>query len=196
MKKVLTAVTAIGFAVALAPTAVASISITWAATYGFVPAGGDVVNGPGILPVVSDDALAQLIFTPTMTSDQAALGNPDYTTGDDIVLDSLVVMNTGATFEDFAFFDAGNITPIPFQTGFVYGRIFESTTVGNGTAYYDGPFLAVVDVVAPNPAQSYDLNVSPSFGNELVLTVVPEPTTLALFAIGFGTILYRRRQEA
>ena len=193
----------------MALTVQAEININWFNEFGYVPnradTGGMLDEGIGILDASvnpGQDVYMQLIFTPDMVIDQAYPMGALAPGGNDVTLattDALSFPNVNMPYADSV--TAFPVTA-PFQSGFVYARIFDTTmaNIALGDWYYDGPLLAVTDVIPPlGIPQEYgaNLNTLPGgFGDELTLPVVPEPSTLALLGIGLGTILYRRRRNS
>jgi len=190
MKKIFSILAASGMAIAAATTASADINVAWAGSFGFIPEGGD--GSVGILGS-GESTVAQLIFSTDDMIGEALVGGE--TSGDDYVLATFNITNSGGAFEDYASFSAPNFVT-GFQTGYVYGRIFDSDNVVAGTKYYNGPIVATQDIIPPASPQSYDLNTNFVTGNALDMTVVPEPTTLALLVLGVGTMVFRRRRAA
>lgn len=198
----------------------AEISINWTAENGFVQnsslTGGTPDESIGILdPSINaaGQVYAQLIFTPVASASPAGIGGILGDAGERVLADA-VIGRTGTAGNDiddpgfggtfYASWLSGAEPALePFESGFVFGRIFDTTqgAIGVGTWYYDGDFLAIQDLTGTPPPtpQSYGLNrndLPSGFGDELFLQVVPEPGTFGLLAVGMLTLAYRRRKIA
>ena len=187
----------------------ADLFVAWRASGGFVPnraaTGGSVDEGVGILDASvnpAGEALAQLIFTPDLSIDPPTASGA--ATGNDVVLVSLNFSRSGGDHpvgNPYADFNNAFTYSGAFTAGWVYARIFGAgqAQIAPGTGYYDGPLLATEDKDPGPPLpipQNYEQNQNtlPSgFGDELILVVVPEPSTLLL--AGMGIVLLVRQKK-
>ena len=141
-------------------------SLDWGASAGvFFPA-----PSGGVLPQLGDEALAQLYLAPDGNIDTEIVPG-GATSGDDIVLDSVVLRNDGNPQEDFAVFQ--RLFEGTYGTGTLYGVLFSSATAGSGDRYYRGPGLST----SGSPT-SYDLNTDPVYGDSWNGTIVPGGSTV------------------
>jgi hypothetical protein len=188
MKKVL-AIALIGL---VAAAAEADLSLNWLASAGFYFSGNP---SSGILGS-GESTIAQLIYSADNVIDAAFAGGA--TSGNDTVLDSLLLTEGGNTSEwgDFAI----QYYTDTFTAGWAYVRIFEDSVVDVGDAYYSGPMVALQDLdltAVPKPTpQDVQANSDLINGDALDQVVaVPEPATLALYAIGALVIGVSRRRR-
>ena len=128
------------------------------------------VPAQGVLPELNDEALAQLYLAPDGNID-ATIAAGGATTGDDIVLDSVVLRNDGNSQEDFAVFQ--RLFQGTYGTGTLYGVLFSSATAGAGDRYYRGP-----GVPTSSSPTSYDLNADLVHGNSWNGTILPGGSTV------------------
>jgi len=188
----------------------ADVYVAWQATYGFYFTANSSVGilGDG----TGNSALAQLIWSPDNIADAATDGALNYTSGNDVWLANTIItedgiMNDGVTFDSFSYFSAvetsdGGANP---DSGYVYARIFQNAAPTAGNWYYVGSIIAASDLNSSDPlvtAQPYELNrdtlgggdaIDGAFGAQVV--PVPEPGTMALFAIGVATLAASRRRR-
>ncbi len=198
MRKELMIVTLIG---AMAVTAHANVYVAWQADAGFF---FDVNANVGILGN-GESAVAQLIWSADNVADAADANTANYVTGDDVWLADFTLTNNGGLFEDYALFgfqttDDGGAQP---AGGYIYGRIFESTTPEADGWYYAGEVVAADDLnpagAPPDTPQQYNLNrdsvngdaIDGGFGAQ----VVPEPASIALMLLGAAIVGVRRRRR-
>jgi hypothetical protein len=175
----------------------AALQVAWNAVDGFVRSDGVTGIGTGISngdPIY----LAQLLFTPSgVVSSVLPTGTP---TGDNVVLDSVIVNNVG---DDYGFLPNQNYTG-SFSPGFVFARVFDvgsdnTSNIDPGFFYYDSPTLAAVDESDPSIFQAFNIHsgsgpFEPGFQtDQLNLEVVPEPSVFALLGIGGLMLALRRR---
>ena len=167
----------------------ATVSVRWNTL-------GTVEDSNGNLPVGS---IAQLIWAGAdNVIDPFDFNNPLLATNDDIILAPhtnsvpgfLTPGTTTAMGENFGQGSDG------FVGGFVYVRVFTSNAPMVGTEYGEVFFatpLADQDPTGPG-AQVFD--ISGGVGNTFVLnnTVVPEPSSMALLALGAGWLVSRKRR--
>ena len=134
----------------------------------------------GVLPHLGDEALARLYLAPNGNIDPTIVAGGE-TDGNDIVLDSFVLRNNGNPQENFAVFQRhfeGD-----YDAGTVYGVLFSSATAAAGDRYYRGPGIATAGSLL-----SYDLNVSPEYGDSWNGTVAGSSTVPVSWRAGAGFI--------
>jgi hypothetical protein len=147
------------------------LDVSWFASWGFIDS-----QGNPILPSVGNEALVQLIYSPDGVAD-ALLPNgiPD---NNDVVIDARLVRNNGGQFEDYAFFGYYFYEGL-FESGFIYGVIYDSGTPRANDDFYVGPMEATVQSVRSSPQRiNYDFNTDPVNGNSWNGTVVDQPYML------------------
>ena len=216
MKKILMAL----FALAVATTvASAGIGILWGTTEW-----GEYHDGGGSAILAANDALWQLIFagadntidpihddgvTPPMASQAAWAGN-NYLRpgGDDQVLASRIIPMGGGTAADGTQWDEWLILQsgstlyqdLTWSTaGFVYQRVFESSTPLAGSTYFYQTGLLALDTSYPQaPPVPQAFSVGPA-GSGFIPNAqpyaVPEPATMGLLGLGALVMAIRRRRS-
>jgi len=192
----------------------ADLLISWASSGGFFQIENVATMDPFIADTSTSSYTLQLIWSSDMTYDMAYDDGVDFLTGSDDVLLTTYNYTENGIADDFdAFFVASPSSyQAPFTGGYVYGRLFENATPTVGTRYFDGNMMLLqnVDVSVPGPIpQSYELSrgeyihpvydpvVMDAFGGTFGGTVqpVPEPGTMALFALGVATLAASRRRR-
>ena len=216
MKKILMAVFA--FAVA-ASVATAGIGVSWT-TQNW----GEYHDGGGSAILAANDALWQLIYagvdglpdpihddgvTPPMAS-QAAWAANNYLRpgGDDQVLASRIIPMGGGAAADGTVWDewlmpqSGSTVFVDLtwsQAGFVYQRVFESSTPLAGSTYFYQSDTLLLDLSYPQaPPVPQVFNVDPSSGPLIPNAqpyAVPEPATMGLLGLGALVMAIRRRRS-
>ena len=216
MKKILMALFASAVA---ASVATAGIGITWT-TQNW----GEYHDGGGSAILAANDALWQLIYAgvdnqidqidnsaPPMASQAAWAGN-NYLRpgGDDQVLASRIIPMGGGTAADGTIWDEwltgviGTADPV-FQdlswttAGFVYQRVFESSTpLAGSTYFYQTALLALDTTFAGGTSTPQDFFVDPASGPFIPNAqpyAVPEPATMGLLGLGALVMAVRRRRS-
>ena len=200
-------------ATVLAQQASAGVAVTWVATGGFIPSPTDVLGilDPAVNP--TGKGLAQLIFTPSGQISPAVVSSPDRASGDNVVWSSLIlevgrpgIVSEYADFENQNYIDAEPSASSPIFDGSVFVRVFDRDLddIVLGTRYYDSDLLALefVPVLPPGTQQTLLVNretleVGGVPVDALTLSVIPEPGTFGLLALGvLGATLRRRRLAA
>ncbi len=194
MKKI---IIAIGMVLSLALSSDASLYISYGDETGFVMPDGTT---PIIDGSTGTDALFQLIFTASGVISNAVVGG--LTSGDNVILAERT-FNAGDTGNPYLGTAFENYGPSPDQAGFVFVRVFQGgTAIGDtvvGDWYIDGELVSTV--VNPGPPSVPDtVHIGPGAGGDGVggtwrldsQVIVPEPTTLALAALGVLGIVARR----
>lgn len=174
----------------------ADFFVSFSSSFGTYNLAGDA----GLIGGVGDTATLELLYV-------GANGIIDYESGTDILaggsgddelLTTFTVANTGGSYEDYGFFAPvviDTVSPITgAASGDIYGRIWwtQDPAVG-GAWYYQGNLFSASNLdsgadPAPLP-QGYDINGQVGFGQ-----VIPEPATIGLMGIaGLGMYLARRK---
>jgi hypothetical protein len=191
MKKTLVAVAVMGLMITTAP---AFLYINWSTYPGVINP-----DSSALFPDDTTPALFQLIFTPDVIQGDALPGGA--VSGNDTILQQFTV-----TYNDIGGGDywASTYSVIyglaPFQAGYVYVRVFQAgTSIGNvpvGALYVTGPLFPTIDNPGPPTVPDFiDLGPGGSgpYGEYMLnQVVVPEPTVLALAALGAGVVAVRR----
>jgi hypothetical protein len=180
-------------AAAAVTSAHSAIFVAWNGPSGFTMADGTTPLVGGVA-----QALVQLVYTPDAIAGSAEIGG---TATGDTVLDQQLIDEalTGNAYGAGFSFVYG---PSADLIGFLYVRVFEAgTSIGNvnvGDFYYTGPLFATVNNPGP-PATPNDVNAGAAFGGDgdsgtfrLTQQVVPEPSVLALAALGAAVVAVRR----
>ena len=218
MKKILMALFASAVA---ASVATAGIGITWT-TQNW----GEYHDGGGSAILAANDALWQLIYagadnTPDPIHDdgvvdpmdsQAAWAGNNYLRpgGDDQLLASRIIPQGGGTAADGTIWDEwltgviGTADPVFqdlswSQAGFVYQRVFESSTpLAGSTYFYQTGTLLLDTTFAGGTATPQDFFVDPASGPFIPNAqayAVPEPATMGLLGLGALVMAIRRRRS-
>lgn len=191
MKKILVLVL---IAATCAVVANAEINLLWYGWGGFnMPASEG--QGPILVPFPGQSALVQLIFTTDNFIMPATPGAG--VQGNESVIDEFWVASSA-----WASVEARNYNAA-FQVGYIYARIFQGVDdvpdkgdIGFNHWYYAGPVVATINNLTPDTPDEYDMNrhlSTTGFGDDLNLQVIPEPSVMALAALGGLVLLIRRR---
>jgi hypothetical protein len=134
---------------------------------------------------------AQLIWSPDNSISILDINAPLSPTGGEIVLNGTGenLVAPGFIFGSPNYADGAFGTTIP--TGFVYTRIFDSSTPTIGSKFGESSLISPVQSFIPtNPASTTDQN----FGTIIVSNeVIPEPTTIAILLMGIlGLVGFRK----
>jgi hypothetical protein len=173
---------------ALALNVQADIGVRVRSSGGAYGIGGSWAAGP--YPV--NGSLIQLIWSPT---DQSAtpIGPTLVSTGEEVIWEG------ASQSYGYLFTPSGPHvkTELPANSGFVYARLFVDAAPALGGQYLTGPVVdgsTVPGYDGANPATWLDYNITPEGPAEMTSTVIPEPATLALWAVGALALALRRRK--
>lgn len=195
MKKIIFA----GLVAALiAATSHANIVVQWSGVEGFVKNDGStpLLNGGG-------DTVAILVFSASGSFWNTPLLAGSHTVGDEVILGSVASITYDA-IDPYGFVPVQNVNE-PFNTGFIYARIFDEGTTSDassvtaGLYYYQGPSVATVNNADPTAPDQYNMNTGsaliPGFNTDVLnrQVVVPEPSVLAFLGLGGLALAARRR---
>lgn len=201
MKKMVAYLMAAGMAVS---SAQAALQIHWSGPDGFVHTDMSTMY-PDSTPL-NGSYLAQLIWTPDAFKADAWIGGAVDPGSNEVIIDTAVLTNPGDAY--------GPLSPQGYAgaypgAGYVYARVFDLgsdnvATIVAGSWYYSGPLLATVDQSDPSIDQVYNIHQGTAdamfpgqgfdgFGTDVLnQQVVPEPSVLALAALGLGVVAVRR----
>lgn len=189
----------------------AGTSVDWYFQWGMYPHGGDVTSlDPSTGVAGSQSVLWQLVYagsdnligdgTYLVDAGNAANG---YVYGDDeIVFSRTTPAGGNSVFDGTLYSDAAFRTASETETtysGLFYIRVFGDTTPTVGEWYYNSPTLSAVSVDLTDPSRSpqlFDGNTNGGVqGNDLNASIVavPEPSSMALLALGLGVVALRRK---
>ena len=187
MKKILI-ITALA---ALASVSQGKVLINWSGAAGFYFGATD--PGVGILgDATGNSTFAQLIYSVDEIVDNVNLDGSSV--GDDVVwatttITEDTIANDATEFDSYGWFTLLT-EDRPFVAGFVYARIFQDDALSFGDAFKYSDMEAVANVTGATPPQMLRINKNP-LGDSIntgpnVGSVVPEPATALLLAIGGG----------
>ncbi len=188
--------------VGLASNASAFIVVTWGQTAPTMKLGEVAYSG---LNGVDDGGLVQLIWSSDDIIDPVDIDGS--TTGNDQVLDSGVFSSPNAGSQGFFLGHAadsylftdliGVADNAALVAGSVYMRVFSvgSLAIGVGTDYLTGGFVADLNDSPANADAYAKTDYTGGAPAALDMTIVPEPTTFALFGLGLATLVARRRRR-
>jgi hypothetical protein len=201
--------------VCLTSLAHATLQIDWVSSGFYLGEPTPLLDPTGVLRPSS--TLAQLIWTPDAMISSADPLTVDYLSGNEVLLRSYTVNSSDRPSGEFAYWGSGEASfadsgaglPPSYQTGYIYARIFQTSTPSANDIYYASPIVAALGYywdgsgATPLPnvfnmndgstnlsAPPYDVALS-SF------QVVPEPGTIGLLAMGVMTLggaAYKRRK--
>ena len=183
----------------------AGTSVDWFAFWGFYPHGGDPTSlTPGTGVAASQAVIWQLIYTGTdnaidlLDSANSAGG---YVSDDDVVLATRNVPAGAAGYGDEWLGNLAGAQPL-FTSGTTYVGSFYERVIGDitpaiGEWYYNSPKLTAVNWTSGDPDQLLDGNTDgANQGDALNVQIVPEPSSMALLAIGLGVVALRRMRRS
>jgi len=183
----------------------AGTSVDWYDGAGFYPHGAaDVTSAtPGTGIAASQAVIWQLIWAGGNNAiDIVDTGNSagGYVYNDDVVLATRNVPANDPTYTEWVYGTAGQFSLFQSGTtyaGVFYQRVLSSTTPSVGDWYYNSPTLAAVNWTSGDPDQVFDGNSNPSLGGDAMnVQIVPEPSSMALLAIGLGVVALRRMRRS
>ncbi|MCZ7592758.1 MAG: PEP-CTERM sorting domain-containing protein [Kiritimatiellae bacterium] len=200
MKKIAAMLLAGGLAMS---SAQAGLQVQWEGLDGFVH-----TDMSTIFPSATfgdGQYLAQLIWTPDNFIADAWIGGAVDPGSNEVIIDSASILNPGDVYGPLP---AQNYAGL-FVGGYIYARVFDvgsdnPANITVGSAYYAGPLVLAVDNADPGVNQVYNIHQSTAdamfpgqgfdgFGTDVLnQQVVPEPTVLALAALGLGVVAVRR----
>lgn len=186
----------------------ADTSIDWYFNWGMFPQGTSLatlqnVNAPAGTGVAASQAVMwQLIYAGSdnnINAVDASNSGSGYVSGDDVVVSTRNIPVGGGTYGEWLYSIAGQSAPFA-NVGTLYdGSTFYQRVIGTaspvvGDWYYNSPKLVAIDSSILGFDQNYDGNTdSVNQGDALNIQIVPEPSSMALLAIGLGVVALRRK---
>ncbi|MEI6166777.1 MAG: PEP-CTERM sorting domain-containing protein [bacterium] len=186
-----------GMSIFLSGIAMASISINLTLT-------GNVDNGT-VTPWSTSDRLVQLIWSKDAPVSSAIFGTTDYLATGEYLLWSSTALAYGKSLTDM---DAAAVYSTSAQysgsqdinSGYIFARVFGSSTVVSSTKYFESVYSASVpgtltsySALDPSSVINYNISSVSQTAATQTMTVVPEPSSVALFALGLGVLALRRK---
>ncbi|MEI6516696.1 MAG: PEP-CTERM sorting domain-containing protein [bacterium] len=179
----------------LATTIRADISVNWTST-------GASYDSAGTF--ATSDRYIQLLWSSAdPVAVNAVWGSPNYLAAGEYQLYGGAV----GSWANFATDLDGNVTyantAVGGQTitaGYLYVRIFESSTILDSTKYYQStaiaPTLPTYDSLNPSTTINYDCTSGNLVTPSTAMVAVPEPSTIGLLLVGAGLVAFRRFRKA
>lgn len=170
----------------------AMIAVFWFHSEGFYKSDGvtPLLGGPA-----PSNTYAQLIFTPTPTYDPVDPFAPNYVSGDDVMLDDVIVDTTVSPYGEIN----GGVYTGAYMAGYLFLRVFDQyghLGLTNGMWYYDSPMTNTIDNLSDPyfPDEANFALMTPEFGDVLnkQVVVIPEPASWATMLLG-ATLLVGRK---
>lgn len=173
-----------------AGSAFATISVNWVSNNGI-----DDPNTPGAGPDLPVGSLVQLIWSPDAVISSLDPFNPTSPTGNDQLLDSAFTTLLGGFALGGTYPEAtvGQTEPT-FLSGFVFIRVFNAAAPTIGSWYGESSLVGgPLTDQDPTPGLANTVDIAPGPG-AFVLNqqIVPEPSVLALAALGAAVVAVRR----
>lgn len=198
-------------AIMCASASMAGTSVSWYFGWGMYPNGaGDLSSqtaGSGVAG--SSSVLWQLVWAGADNSIDIVDPNNSangYVSDNDVVLESRVTTAGGGTigsdyFDEWLFCPPNTLPLAKFESStyynMVYIRVFQDTNPAVNEWYYDSGLItaANVDILSLHNTDTLDGNTNSgaSQGDALNVQIVPEPSSMALLALGLGVVALRRK---
>ena len=182
--------------VASTAIAQADVSVNYFTPYGFT----DVSNGADALFLdTGETALIQLINAGANGAADAVTAAGAGMFGDDSLITSFTITASSDPVNDYtgyAYTQQSTLTGSFSGGADIFARIYQSSTAGAGSLYYDGAVVSAVDsstIPAP-PSTSYNFGGNAGTDVASFATVIPEPATIGLMGIAAAGLFAARRK--
>ena len=190
MKKLIMAI------VASTAIAQADVAVNYFTAYGFT----DVSNGADALFLdTGETALIQLINAGANGAADAVTAAGAGMFGDDSLITSFTITASSDPVNDYtgyAYSEATELTGSFSGGADIFARIYQDSTAGVGSLYYDGAVVAAADSsTTPTPPPT-TYNFGGNTGTDVAdfATVIPEPATIGLMGIAAAGLFTARRK--
>ena len=191
----------------------AGTSVDWFFSWGMYPQGTTGSGLQAALPAgvaQSQAVLWQLLYSSDNIADpvdasNSGLGGLGYYSGNDTVLAYRTTPAGGDATYDSQLYTAGTqpaYESATTYTGYFYLRVFQSTSPTVGQWYYDSPKIEAKFTDLTDSGRSPQLLNGNTDGfnkgdaPNVQIQIVPEPSSMALLAIGLGVVALRRKFRA
>ena len=165
---------------------------------------GYVNNGTDFL---TSDRLVQFIWCQTDPSSSSAVyGSAQYLASGEHLLWSSTTYTYGHSTSDMdstmppSGYDNSYAGGAAINSGYIFARVFGSSTVSASTKYYQStavaPTLLTYSALDPSSIINYNISSNPNTSANLSMVTVPEPSTVGLLLLGAGLVALRRMRRA
>lgn len=175
----------------------ADVSVVWTI-------GGYIQDGIGLGGWSTTDRYVQLVWSSTDPSaNQAVWGSTDYLASGEKLLYGAALDNYAHAENDIdggASYSSSLIGVPNINNGYIFTRIFASSSIVSATPYYQSAAASTVaynyDPLNPLPSAQIFYDSTVDYVNPTTsMTVVPEPSTIGLLLVGAGLVAFRRMRR-